>query len=479
MSYIKRTYPGVGIDGDRLLDKFEVTPGFDNYTNAFDRAAFRRDEPVSYERLPPEEVGNYIPYDDHVVDDIANNPEELYLQDARFNLADRNPDAPFLASEAPLRNPNVARERLNILYNGSRSNTGEMPNHSELFIGDMSQDPRGWDTAPRFDKMREMLMGKKYMSADFGEKPQLNGAFKGGRAAVLQVNMGNNTITRTGDREKTALENQEVRKQLQIIKRNKAKIFDRQLTSIASGKNVSMGHPEYTDTYQDMIFNRDHSNLDNKNNVAMNDDSLAAYADIGDLAFGASNSLVNGKTMQYLSAEMASRAVEDHEYGTERQLSNKTGLAAGSDFYEAQQHVIVDGFHSSATNEQRKTKLPQVDSGAIFNYKSGDISYGDSRTLSNGKNKPMNEKNDSLHYALQDSEFNTSRILQNKKSRAPEKKAIDIISKTISNIDSRESTMLLNKKSRTSNVSVAEAQYKAIAGIEHDSKASVFNYWSL
>jgi hypothetical protein len=538
MELLKKSYTYDGMNADRLLDKFEVTPGLDNYPADFDRHAFNTREPILYERPPKEEQGNYIPYDDHIVDDIGNNPEELYYQDARFQLADRNPDAPFLAADAPKRNPNMSRERLNLQYNNSRSNTGEMPNHSEIFIGDMEQDPRGWDTAPRFDKMREMLMGKTHMDAGWGEKRLENGAFKGGRAKVLEVNMGNNTVNRAGDGPKNGIELQEMRKQLQITKRDKAKIFDRQLISIAAGKNVSMGHPEYTNAMNEMDFTGAYKSLDPKNNVAMNDNSLASYVDAGDVAFGATGTLVNNKTMKYLSAEMACRALEDHEYGKEKQLSNKSGLAAGNDFVEAQQHVIAEGFHTSKTVTNRKardinddvlsiqhkvnaefngdnkqlaiakTKGPELNSDAIFSYKVVDINYGTNNTQVNSKTKHLHETNDALHYKNQDQAFNTSRVVQNKKSMAPPTDPTDIIHKSIVNVDSRASSVLNNKKSAnivadttyhkglvnikhdssnplnvktmsTARPNAAEAQYKSLVNIKQDTKGEVFNYASL
>jgi len=70
-------------------------------------------------------------------------------------ILDRTPDPGFLESDIARRNPQAAREVLNLRFGGSRGSSGEMPRNPELFLGFTGDDPRGSENLPRFDEMRK------------------------------------------------------------------------------------------------------------------------------------------------------------------------------------------------------------------------------------------------------------------------------------------------------------------------------------
>lgn len=77
--------------------------------------------------------------------------------DAISALLDRRPDPGFLAAGEATRNPQRSREAINLRYNGTRGSHGDLPRHSEMFVGFTGDDPRGAQTDPRFEQMREQM----------------------------------------------------------------------------------------------------------------------------------------------------------------------------------------------------------------------------------------------------------------------------------------------------------------------------------
>ena len=80
-------------------------------------------------------------------------PEEQLEAAMRAEIIDREPDRPWLESDAPRRNPNASIVALNVRYANGRGAHND-PRHSELFYGFTGNDPRGASTDPRFDKAR-------------------------------------------------------------------------------------------------------------------------------------------------------------------------------------------------------------------------------------------------------------------------------------------------------------------------------------
>lgn len=103
--------------------------------------------------------------------DEFHDVEDNYTDYARAEIVDWTPDAPYLESDHPRRDPGLSRSMINLRYNGTRGSHPELPRHPELFYGFTGNDPRGNSTDPRFDQVRGQIDS---------------------RAADLTVNMGNN-----------------------------------------------------------------------------------------------------------------------------------------------------------------------------------------------------------------------------------------------------------------------------------------------
>lgn len=114
--------------------------------------------------------------DPELVDEVRGFDEFHDLEDdyhnyARAEIIDWGPDAPFLESDHPRRDPALSRSILNLHYNATRGSQPELPRHPELFYGFTGNDPRGANTDPRFDQVRGHITS---------------------RAANLTVSMGDN-----------------------------------------------------------------------------------------------------------------------------------------------------------------------------------------------------------------------------------------------------------------------------------------------
>lgn len=103
--------------------------------------------------------------------DPLHDIRDDYDSYARAEIVDWTPDAPYLESDHPRRDPAISRSTLNLRYNGTRGSHPELPRHPEMFYGFTGNDPRGASTDPRFDEVRGHVTS---------------------RAGDLAVRMGNN-----------------------------------------------------------------------------------------------------------------------------------------------------------------------------------------------------------------------------------------------------------------------------------------------
>lgn len=136
----------------------------------------------------------------------------------RSEIIDWAPDAPFMESDAPRRNPGRSSGRLNLQYNGTRGSTAELPQHPEMFWGFMGNDPRGVDNQPRLDEYRK---------------------HNDHRAGVLTTRMGDNDDYHLAERPWTAQSISYGMKEMHNRAKDSLKIFTVQKTGHAPGRNVS------------------------------------------------------------------------------------------------------------------------------------------------------------------------------------------------------------------------------------------------
>ena len=177
------------------------------------------------------------------IDDINSDPRQLYIQYARREIEDFSSIPPFMESDKQQRNPNQARERLNIRYNSTRGNSKNLPIHPEMFVGFTDADPRGTNDQPNMALMRNHIWGVKnnpyenrpYDGAE-GKTP--NPLFRGGRAARLEVSMGNNDENHVAERPKSGIENQIDRVERQIWVRDRFKDFTPQHNGQSTNQNT-------------------------------------------------------------------------------------------------------------------------------------------------------------------------------------------------------------------------------------------------
>jgi hypothetical protein len=125
------------------------------------------------------------------ITEIYEDPLQLenYQQDL---LKDYRPDPPTLASDAPRRNPDRSIGFLNTIHGGSRS--GNIPAHPEIFLGDMTRDPRGFTDEPDFRQMAEQAKRRDYViKAQMGndDDPSITG---GGVSQAYFSHWRNHTI---------------------------------------------------------------------------------------------------------------------------------------------------------------------------------------------------------------------------------------------------------------------------------------------
>jgi len=134
-------------------------------------------EGLPYGGMPYDVILNKLEETDPELVDEVRGLDELHAMEDNYDdyvrgeIIDWSPDAPFLESDHPVRDPAVSRSRLNLLHNGTRGSHPELPRHPELFIGFTGNDPRGRVNDPRFDEVRGQITS---------------------RAADLAVRFGNN-----------------------------------------------------------------------------------------------------------------------------------------------------------------------------------------------------------------------------------------------------------------------------------------------
>lgn len=93
-------------------------------------------------------------------------------------LLDRTPDAGYLEADRPRRNPQMAREVLNLRYNGTRGSESEPAKHPELFLGFTGNDPRGAGNDPRFENMRKQMAHRaRHLEKTMGTSVGHDGGF--------------------------------------------------------------------------------------------------------------------------------------------------------------------------------------------------------------------------------------------------------------------------------------------------------------
>jgi hypothetical protein len=92
-----------------------------------------------------------------------HDPEDDYDNYIREEIVDFGPDATFLESDHPRRDPALSRSIVNSRYSGGRgANDYRAPQHPEMFIGFTGNDPRGADNQPRMDQARSQMNSRSF-----------------------------------------------------------------------------------------------------------------------------------------------------------------------------------------------------------------------------------------------------------------------------------------------------------------------------
>lgn len=167
-------------------------------------------------------LGKLEETDPDLVDEVRgydefHDREDDYDGYVRGEIIDRTPDAPYLESDHPRRDPGLSRSMINLRYNGTRGSNPELPRHPEMFIGFTGNDPRGSVNDPRFDQMRGQITA---------------------RAVDLTVNMGNNDDYALAERPWTGQAISYAMKDVQRRLKKETKIFTVQKEGRPWGSNV-------------------------------------------------------------------------------------------------------------------------------------------------------------------------------------------------------------------------------------------------
>jgi hypothetical protein len=167
--------------------------GLDYGGMPYDEILFRLEE------TDPDLVGQVRGYDEF------HDVESDYDNYVRSEIVDWTPDAPYLESDQPRRDPAWSRSMLHLRYNGTRGSNPELPRHPELFYGFTGNDPRGADVDnPRFDQVRGHITA---------------------RAAELTVRMGDNDDFHLAERPWTNQSISYARKEIHRRLKANTKIF--------------------------------------------------------------------------------------------------------------------------------------------------------------------------------------------------------------------------------------------------------------
>lgn len=145
------------------------------------------------------------------------DPDYAYRSYTRGEIVDRTLDKPTMESDKIKRDPQRSRGKLNLIYNADRGSTGELPTHPEMFMGFMDKDPRGTLLDPILANSRQYLSG--------------------GKAARMQVSMGNNDDNTIYERPWEDYKINEAKKNMLKIMRRNLKVFTQEKFGRAANNN--------------------------------------------------------------------------------------------------------------------------------------------------------------------------------------------------------------------------------------------------
>jgi len=161
--------------------------------------------------------------------EITNDDDDNYHEYARDALADRSIDAPFLASDEK-RRPD-SQSKLNLRYHGTRGEL-ERPDHADLFIGHMEDDPRGSVNDPNFSKMRDQMSS---------------------RAEPIKHRMGDNSTEQQTESVWTAVNIRDSRKRVDATVKNNTKVFlDNRQNDVQTGGHSLIDTEKWLKTSSDI-----------------------------------------------------------------------------------------------------------------------------------------------------------------------------------------------------------------------------------
>ena len=172
-----------------------------------------------------------IPYHIYEEKQEVTNPDEEdnYHGYARDMLADRSIDAPFLASDEH-RRPD-SESKLNLRYNGTRGAV-ERPDHADLFIGHMEDDPRGSVNDPNFTKMRAQITP---------------------RVEPIKHHMGDNSVGQHAESVWTAVNLRDSRKRVDAAVKKNTKVFlDNRQNDVQTGGHSLIDTEKWLKTSSDI-----------------------------------------------------------------------------------------------------------------------------------------------------------------------------------------------------------------------------------
>ena len=184
------------------------------------------------------------------IDDLKDDPGEMYKQYARRNIENNEPTEPFFEADKTKRDPGRSKQILNLHYNSNRGNSKNLPQHSEMFMGYTDPDPRGTDNDPLMRKMRDHVYGVRnnpLLKANQARDMQTPGFYgpddynigdKGGRAARWTATMTDSSYHHQGDREANGVEVMRNKQQLHIMARDNLKIFSIQRDASSTNNNT-------------------------------------------------------------------------------------------------------------------------------------------------------------------------------------------------------------------------------------------------
>jgi len=254
-----------------------------------------------------------------------NNPYNDYV---RSEIVNWGPDAPLFESDHVGRDPGQSRGKINLMYNGNRGNTSDIPRHPEMFIGFTGNDPRGATNDPRLEQMRGFLTA---------------------HAANLQVSMGTNDANHIAERPWTNQAISYDKQHVNKISKNNMKIFSTQKDGRAMGRNVITDLPTWGRN-QNKIRK---SNMAVSNSEAIENAGYGEYIDIG----GTVNQ-IQGHDLQKIinmnSESIVKKYNADQDYND--QLSN-VNIGAGVAKYKnntiltntRNDHVDIDSLKNNSS----------------------------------------------------------------------------------------------------------------------------------